>query len=113
MLNEIRSIQVRGGRAFVLCLSVISAAAPICADDVPLAVNSRRPLEADEVARLEPKKLRELLVRSQDQIEITARLDGVMISDMRFNMATDQRTRTLQLAGRVRGYWVRPLQGNR
>jgi hypothetical protein len=61
-----------------------------------------RPLEADEVARLEPVKLKALLQRSQDTVEVTPQLDGVWIGDGRLDAADEQRIRRLTLTGRVR-----------
>lgn len=68
-----------------------------------------RPLEADEVERLEPAKLKELVVRSQDQIEVTSKLDGVMVTEIRLNKPDDNRVRTVDLEGRVRDPQQRPL----
>ena len=117
MVNSFRSFRVRAGQSLarglcllsVCCLHLIVAPPPICADDASVSADSRRPLEADEVARMEPVRLKELLVRSQDQIEITAKLDGVMIGDMKLSSSNDQRVRTLLLQGRVRDGQQRAL----
>jgi hypothetical protein len=68
-----------------------------------------RPLEADEVERLEPSKLKELVVRSQDQIEITSKLDGVMVTEIRLSKSDENRVRTVELEGRVRDPQQRAL----
>jgi hypothetical protein len=73
--------------------------APCRAED---AVAPARPLEADEVLRLEPVKLKELTVAAQDRIEITAKLDGVLVAAISISPAGEQRVRTMTLEGRVR-----------
>jgi hypothetical protein len=92
------------GRGLCLAVAVglIVVEAHVRAEETPDASDFRRPLVADDVARLEPQKLKELLVRCQDQIEITSKMDGVMINDMKLGGPNDQRVRTLQLTGRVR-----------
>ncbi len=67
------------------------------------------PLEAEEVARMEPSKLKELVVTSQDQIEITSKLDGVLVVSMRLSKQGDQRVRAVDLEGRVRNAQQRSL----
>lgn len=61
-----------------------------------------RPLEADEVARLIPAKLAQLLVKAQDRIETTSKLDTVLIADMQLGEADALQRRPLALKGKVR-----------
>lgn len=68
-----------------------------------------RPLEADEVAKLEPVKLKQLLVKAQDLVEVSPRLEGVLVIDLRLSDADDERTRKLELKGKVRQAVQRPL----
>jgi hypothetical protein len=77
------------------------------ADDSP--ASRVRPLEADEVERLEPAKLKELIVIAQDRIEITSKLDGVMVTEIRISKSDENRVRTVELEGRVRDPQQRAL----
>lgn len=70
---------------------------------------STRPLEAADVARLEPAKLKALLQKAQDAVEVTPRLDGVLVVEGRLEAADESRTRRLHLTGRVRRELQRPL----
>ena len=61
-----------------------------------------RPLEAAEVAQREPDKLKELIGKAQDQVEVHPRLDGVLIVEARVTPPNDQRVRTVKLEGKIR-----------
>ncbi len=77
--------------------------------DIPVSPAQTRPLEADEVAKLEPAKLKELLIKGQDLIEVSPRLDGVLVIDLRLGDADEERLRKLELKGKVRQAAQRPL----
>lgn len=66
------------------------------------AAPPERPLEAAEVAQREPSKLKELIAKAQDQVEVHPRLDGVLIVDARLTPPNEERTRTVKLEGKVR-----------
>lgn len=68
-----------------------------------------RPLEAEDVARLEPSKLQQLTDKSQDQMEVIAKLEGALLADIRLGPANERRERTMVLEGRVRNAQQRPL----
>lgn len=61
-----------------------------------------RPLEAAEVAQREPAKLKELIQKAQDQLEVHPKLDGVLIVEASVTSANNQRVRTINLEGKVR-----------
>jgi hypothetical protein len=90
---------------------LLFATSPLLADQANGVSTAARPLEADEVAKLEPTKLKQLVVKTQDQIEVTSRLDGVLVVEMRLRAADDQRNRVLELEGRVHTPEQRVLVG--
>lgn len=71
------------------------------ADPDRVAANPPRPLEADEVKELIPNKIAELHVRTQDRIEITAKLDAVLLAGLDLGPPDDTQRQTLILKGTV------------
>jgi tetratricopeptide (TPR) repeat protein len=93
--------------SFVIFLLVVGIA--VCrAQNVP-KTESSRPLEADEVARLEPSMLQQLTEKAQDQMEVILKLEGVLLADIRLSPPNEQRERTMTLEGRIRTAQQRPL----
>jgi len=90
---------------------LLLATRPLTADQPTEPSSPIRPLEADDVARLEPSKLKQLVVKTQDQIEVTSKLDGVLIVEMRLKNADDQRRRIMELEGRIHSPEQRSLVG--
>lgn len=91
----------------VVTLMFVAASTTVAEDGNTLV----HPLEAADVARLEPTKIKELLVAAQDQIEITSKLDGAMLIDLRIGKPSDMRVRKVELEGRVRNAQERLLVG--
>lgn len=60
------------------------------------------PLEAAQVAEQEPAKIKSLRQALQDRIEVTRGCQGVYISELRIDPATEKRFRTVRLMGRVK-----------
>ncbi len=98
-------------RNWIAVVVLFCLARPVIAGESADAPPKTRPLEAAEVARLEPAKLRALLQKAQDVVEITPRLDGVLVlvTEGRLAAADESRTRRLHLTGRVRHEQQRPV----
>ena len=107
MVDRRRQMRLQSGLVPMCGLWLLLAGMQFCDADDKNA--STRPLEADEVARLEPSKLKELVVTAQDQIEVTSKLDGVLVVGMKLSKPSEQRVRTVELEGRVRDPLQRPL----
>lgn len=95
-------------RLLTVATMLLIAVLPSVADD---SVTFVHPLEAEDVARLEPTKIKELLLASEDQIEITLKLDGAMLTDLRIGKPSDMRVRKVELEGRVKDAQQRALVG--
>jgi tetratricopeptide (TPR) repeat protein len=95
--------------AFLAVVSIVLMGDVGRADDARDAVAVSRPLEAADVARMLPDKLAQLIVKAQDQIEIKAKLDAVLLADVQLEEADGERRRAVILTGKVRSVEQRAL----
>lgn len=95
--------------SLVVLILIFAVGTANCFGQNSPANETSRPLEADEVARIEPEKLKQLAQKSQDQIEVISKLDGVLLVDIRMGPANDRRERPMMLQGRVRDAQQRAL----
>jgi hypothetical protein len=95
-------------RLLTVATLLLIAVRPSAAED---SITLAHPLEAEDVARLEPIKIKELLLAAEDQIEITSKLDGAMLIDLRIGKPSEMRVRKVELEGRVKDTQQRTLVG--